>query len=349
MGLRPVTTKANGPLEFAKASPLNCRAGGILPAVLDTASLIMPDRPRTRRLLSRVLAISALYWPFAAAAQCPPTGWDEAALAKLREATFDGLADDRRDRLALGLLDCLADPDPDLRDASAYSGLSHWLRAGQLSAELRAELIEEVLAKLTGNDDEGGFGRSFAALVLSELVRADRIDPQLSAAQRAQVRQATIDWYQQINDYRAFDPAAGWRHAVAHGADLILQQAVHPATDAEALAALMQALASQIAPAGDYGFRHSESERQARAAFYAYQRELLDETWWSEWLAALTEPTPATGPWSAAFDSAEGLARRHNTLGFLHEIAFAARFNPGERNDTLAARADQAMRVVKDG
>jgi hypothetical protein len=303
-------------------------------------------RAASKRL--RWLTFGLLGWPLLVAADCPPTGWDMQVLSQLREANFEGLTPQRRAALAAGLLDCLAAPDPQLRDGVAYSGLSSWLRGGLIEPALRAELTDRVLALLQGSEDELGFSRSFAALVLSELVRADRIDPQLPGPKLAQIRQTASDWYRQIADYRAFDPVEGWRHAVAHGADLILQLAVHPATDADALAELMQALASQIAPAGAYGYRHSESERQARAVYFAYQRDLLASAWWSNWLQELSANRP-DNPWSAAFDSAEGLARRHNMLGFLHEIGFAARLNEGERNAELARWADEASRKIRGG
>lgn len=314
----------------------------------------MPDRScaggiLVLRWLATAFLLGLLGWPLAGLAGCPPSGWDKARLLQLAEAKFAGLTAVQRADLASGLVECLADADPQLRDAVAYTGLSHWLRGGELDPALRAALIERVMSMLQDADDTAGFARSFAALVLSELVRADRIDPQLPAPSLARIRHAAVAWYPQIRDYRAHDPVEGWRHAVAHGADLILQLAVHPATDAAALAELIRTLASQIAPAGDYGYRHSESERQARAVYFAYQSELLEQAWWSNWFDELTVIGPGKRPWSESFDTAEGLARRHNTLGFLHEIGFAARLNKSERNNELARWADDAARRVKGG
>lgn len=62
---------------------------------------------------------------------CPPQGWTPASLQALKVRSFP--IPDRRERLVLaeGLLACLADSDPVLRDGIAYAVLSQWMRAGK--------------------------------------------------------------------------------------------------------------------------------------------------------------------------------------------------------------------------
>jgi len=53
--------------------------------------------------------------------------------------------------------------------------------------------------------------------------------------------------------------------------------------------------------------------------------------------------------WGAAFQSVEGLAKRHNSLSFLHALAFAARAAGDETGKALADQADLAARQIMAG
>ncbi|MCB1626394.1 MAG: DUF2785 domain-containing protein [Xanthomonadales bacterium] len=297
---------------------------------------------------AHVVALLLLILPMSGLAACPPQGQSVEQAKALIDSGH--VIDDQatRQSYALELADCLASPDPLLRDRLAYTGLATWLRGGQLEVATRQALIERLRAVVAAGPDPSGFHWSFSMMVLSELVRADRIDPQLAPAELAAIVTQAAAAYRRIDDHRGYDAQAGWRHAPAHGADWLLQLAVHPGVGADALATLMQALASQIAPTGTHAYIHSESERQARSAYFAYQRDLLDAAWWQAWLDTLVAPGEL-GQWGAAFDSEPGLARRHNTLAFLHELGFAARANPSETNAQLAAMVDGAVRTVKGG
>lgn len=281
-------------------------------------------------------------------AACPPQGQSVELAQALVDSGYVIEDNSARQAYALELADCLASPDPLLRDRLAYTGLASWLRGEQIEVATRQALIERLRAVVEAGPDPAGFHWSFSMMVLSELVRADRIDPQLSAEQLAAVAAQAAAAYRRIDDHRGYDAQDGWRHAPAHGADWLLQLAVHPGIGADTLASLLQALASQIAPPGTHAYIHSESERQARTTYFAYQRGLLDKAWWQAWLDGLSAPGEL-GQWGEAFDSEQGLARRHNTLAFLHELGFAARLNPNEANDQLAAMVDWAVRKVKGG
>lgn len=273
----------------------------------------------------------------AAQAACPPPGWDEAALARLREARFELPDDARRAALASALLDCLADPRPALRDEVAFEALSTWLRAGLLApAQMRA-LRDALLPRLTAPDPDG-FARPFAALALAELARVDRRTPWLDADGREAMLQAALVYERGVRDYRGFDGVQGWRHGVAHGADWLMQLALNPALDRAALDAIVAAVATQIAPPGEHFYVHGESERLARPVFQAARRGLQDEAYWTTWLAGLAAPAPFAS-WDDALRSQAGLARRHNAQAFVqvlyvmvHEsgdAALVARLRPG--------------------
>jgi hypothetical protein len=268
------------------------------------------------------LALSGL--PLAAAAGCPPEGQDRASLLALKADGF-ALADDRsRQALALSLLACLADPDPALRDGVAYEGLSTWLRADALDAATRQSLLDGLLPMLQPDArDTDGFAAPFAALVLSEVARTDRIAAWMAPAQRAALVEAASGYVEGVRDYRGFHPTQGWRHGVAHGADLLMQLALNPALDKSQLDRLLAAAGSQVAPS-THAYVHGESERLVRPVLFVLQRGQPDQAEWSAWIARISAPAPMVS-WSEAFGSEAGLARRHNLRLFLFALLAALR------------------------
>lgn len=254
----------------------------------------------------------------AAYGACPPQDADAAALDRLQAARFELPDDTRRAALALQLLDCLADPRPHLRDEIAFEALSAWLRAGLLTSATMTTLRDELLRRLSADDPEG-FSRPFAALTLAELARVDRLKPWMDLPGRAALLKAAVTYERGVRDYRGFDATQGWRHGVAHGADLLLQLSLNPAIGREALAEIVDAAGAQIAPPGEHFYVYGESERLARPIFYAARRGAHDEGYWRRWLAALANPAPLPN-WEAAFKSQAGLARKHNVQAFVQVL-----------------------------
>ncbi|MEO7246605.1 MAG: DUF2785 domain-containing protein, partial [Rubrivivax sp.] len=191
-------------------------------------------------------AVTAAVAP-AVAQGCPPAATSR---AELRALAADGwrLPDEaRRHTLALALVHCLGEPDPELRDELALGALTAWMRGGALSVATARALGEQVLPLLAA-PDPSEFRAPFAVLVLAEVARADRLRPLWSPAERQAVVDAATRFERGVQDYRGFDPVQGWRHAVAHGADLLMQLALKPALDRSALDLLLDAVASQATP-----------------------------------------------------------------------------------------------------
>ncbi|MGD9584554.1 MAG: DUF2785 domain-containing protein [Lysobacterales bacterium] len=257
-------------------------------------------------------------------AACPPEGYDREQLTGLRDRAFALEDSQARNALALRLLDCLGDPDPLLRDGVAFEALSAWLRADRLSLATRRALLKRLLRLLDSSTaDAAGFRRPFAALVMSELVRTDRIAPWLDAAQREALVAAAARYLISVDDYRGFDDAEGWRHGVAHGADLLLQLVLNPSVDAAQIERLLAAVAGQVAPAGTHFYVYGEAERLVRPVLSAALRETRTDAQWQDWFAAVAAPAPLPD-WRAAFQSRAGLARRHNVRAFLSAIYIGA-------------------------
>lgn len=284
----------------------------------------------------------------AAAPSCPPAGMTRADLVRLKESKFEIPDDDKRNGLAVRLLGCLDDPEPAIRDGVVFEGLSKWLRGKALTPATILLLDESLRKTLGGEKDAAGFRLPFAALVLSEVARADRIEPVFTDASRAALVDLAASSLTRVADYRGFDPREGWRHGVAHGADLVLQLSVNPKVGSEGVSRLMDAIRSQVAPAGPVFYTFGEPERFARAVVFTYRRGVLDAAFWDSWFASTAGPKPQAN-WGAAFQSVEGLAKRHNTLAFLHALAFAGRAAGDEAGKALAERADKAAAEIMRG
>ncbi|UOV06168.1 DUF2785 domain-containing protein [Pseudoxanthomonas sp. F37] len=287
------------------------------------------------------LAWAGVVLSWSAQAACPPEGTDPASLQLLREQKF-AVTDHVRATLVAGLPACLAHPDPALRDGVAYEGLSTWLRAGQLDAEQRRALRDHLYAML-GQEDPAGFGPPFAALVLSEVARTDRIAPWMSAEERADMVARAAAYLASVRDYRGFDAVEGWRHGVAHGADWLLQLVLNEQVDRAQVEVLLQAVAEQAVPENAHAYVFGEPGRLARPVLYAARRGLLDEAAWTRWFAALP---PRLGVAEQAYADSAWLARRHDLMAFLMSLHLEADQSGDPQIRALKPMVVQALKAV---
>ncbi|MEO6365157.1 MAG: DUF2785 domain-containing protein [Luteimonas sp.] len=253
-------------------------------------------------------------------AACPPEGQSRESLQALKVLKFTLPDAAERQTLAIGLLDCLADPDPAMRDGIAYEALMQWLRDDQLDADALRALRDRLYAMLAA-DDANGFARPFAALTLSEVARADRIKPWMSAEERASMIDAAGRYLESVRDYRGFDQAEGWRHGVAHGADWLMQLTLNPVLDRGQLDRTLAAVAAQVVPEASHAYVFGEPGRLARPVLYAAKRGLHTEAEWQSWFTALV---PKLGEGSKAYNDAGWLARRHDLMAFLMSVYLEA-------------------------
>ena len=281
----------------------------------------------------------ALAFPFVASADapCPPEGTDAASLQLLKQQEFQVDEAATRDALALGLLACLSSADPGLRDGIAYEALTQWLRGGQLDEPMRRKLRDRLYAMLE-EEDAQGFGRPFAALVLAEVARTDRISPWMTANERAAMVEAAARYLESIQDYRGFDDSEGWRHSVAHGSDWLMQLSLNPALERAQLERMLSAIATQVVPASAHAYVYGEPGRLARPVLYIAKRGLLAEADWLAWFTALPE---RIGDRSKAYADTAWLGRRHDLLAF-----FTGLYLEADQSDDAQIRALKAPVVM---
>ncbi len=261
----------------------------------------------------------AASWLPAHAGECLPEGHGKASLQALKAAGF-ALPDAAARRvLADGLVDCLADPDPELRDGIAYEALTAWMRNGDLDSDTLRALRDRLYPMLEAGDDPG-FAAPFAALVLSEVARTDRIAPWMAPDERTAMVERAAAYVESVRDYRGYVAGQGWRHGVAHGADWLMQLSLNPALDRAQLDRILVAVASQAAPASGHAYVFGEPGRLAWPVLFIAQRQQLALQDWQAWFARLQADVTDT----KQQDFGRWLARRHDLVALLSVLYLRA-------------------------
>lgn len=281
----------------------------------------------------------------AAQAACPPAGHTRDSLQALKAAQWrlpgDG-AEATRDALAQGLVDCLADADPQLRDGLAFEALSAWMRGKQLAPPTLQAIRTRLQAVLVAPADAAGFAQPFAALALAEVARVDRLQPFLTDTQRAEVVEHGARYLAGVRDHRGFDARDGWRHGVAHGADLMLQLSLNPPLQRAQGEAMLAAIAAQVLPAGEHAYRYGEPERLMAPVFHLARRGWWTAAEWEAWFDALAAQRQKGPPFTQTT-----LAQRHNLGAFLQAFYVAVQESPdAEQKARLLPGLRKAMKTL---
>ena len=248
---------------------------------------------------------------------CQANGWSRERLQLLKE-TVPPDADVQA--LALQLRHCLASSDPILRDELAFGLLSTWMRTERLTVSTRTQLFSALTHDIEKrNDASQGVYLPFALLTLSEILRTDRLAAFLDDKQRGNVVRIVSSYLSALSDYRGFSNDVGWRHNVAHGADVYLQLGLNKRVSAQQVSDMADSLAGLINPSEVHFYHYGEPQRLARASAYLMLREDTETEYWLGWLSRVASPMPFEA-WRAVFTSQSGLAKRHNVRAFLLEL-----------------------------
>jgi hypothetical protein len=265
------------------------------------------------------------------------------ALAELKASGFTFEDADSPAPFLLAVTDCLDHPSPDIRDGFTYEAIATILRGGQIAEEDLRALLVKLTGMMKAPEDPAGFRRPFAALALAEVVRTDRISAWMTPAERATLAKLGVDYITLIDDFRGYNEEEGWRHGVAHAADLLMQLSLNPALGAAEARLILDALFAKAAP-DEHFYIYGEPGRLARPVLFLALRDDIGEVDWSARFGGLTA-------WFASnadnvFNTQAGLARRHNVTAFASEIFIAAETSQDERLIDIGAAAREALRAV---
>jgi hypothetical protein len=272
----------------------------------------------TATLPGLILVMLGSLFPIAASAQPDPDCASTQANIAWWQEIYEQRDETRMvtEALARDLLPCLGSANPVLRDTIGYGLYSYWLRNGRLDRDSKGFLQSALQSDLQSNDS---LQRSFSALILAELMRADAIDAFMTAADRDALLQRTSDALRAETDYRGLDGELGWVHPVAHLADVLWRFALHPDLDAEQARQIQLAVGSKATPL-DASYAFNEGDRLARVISQLMAREVLAEDQWQSWLAQF-ETRRDGQDWGTAFASPEGMAELHNAKLFIRALA----------------------------
>lgn len=234
---------------------------------------------------------------------------------RARAATSDLPAD----QLAIELVACLASPDPELRDRIGYELFTYWLRGGKLADTTRRTLLFALSPLLDDPAHSATLARSFAALVLAELMRSDAVLPFMTANERDRLLAAGLAALQREDDFRGLEPDIGWVHPLAHMADLLWRFALHPDTTPDQARDILVAIRAKVAPTAVF-YSFNEGDRLARVAVVLFERRLVAAEDAVAWLTTFETPY-SVQRWPDAFESREGMAELHNTRQFLRALS----------------------------
>jgi hypothetical protein len=244
----------------------------------------------------------------------------------------------------IALTTCLGDPDPAVRDKIAFERLSVAMRGGEVPPDTLTAIRDQLLHML-GQPDPKGFQRPFVILTLAEVARTDRVKAWMKDADRDALVTVASKYLSTLTDYRAFDNQEGFRHGVAHGADLVMQLALNQAITKPQLDRMLSAIAVQVAPNADVAYWAGEPDRLARPVMFIAQRKLHSDAEWKSWFETLMNPAPLKA-WSAAFESEIGIKRRHNARAFLLSTYATATTTEDPGIKQLLAPVRDALKLV---
>ncbi len=243
----------------------------------------------------------------------------QAALAYWRPIKAAAASNDNPvDQFALSLVDCLGSENSELRDGIGYELFTYWLRNEKLSEQSKRELLISLSENLTQASKNYSLSRSFSALVLSELVRADNLAPFMANEERGKLLQTTIDALVSESDYRGLIDGLGWVHPVAHLSDILWRFSLHESIS-QAQADLILAAIRTKAGVSASGYITNEGDRLARPAAVLIARSALPTEQIIAWLGSF-ETNQAGKPWLDSFASSKGMNELHNTKLFIRAL-----------------------------
>lgn len=210
-----------------------------------------------------------------------------------RQVHADGLAvpsDRPLDDLTAELTRMLGDPDPALRDGTAYPTLTTWLDRGvydDLLAGLGDGMAMGLLVGLGEQGTDSVFRRSFSALVLGECIARDNRRPLLPGGKILEWGDRLATWVLRERDLRGYVPGKGWAHAIAHGADALAILASSPHLATPELTVLLDVVADRVLQPVDRLFTAGEPDRLAYATMNVLRRNVVPLRVLEPWIARL--------------------------------------------------------------
>lgn len=262
-----------------------------------------------------------------------------------RNIHADGLAvpsDRPLDELTAELTRMLGDPDPALRDGTAYPALTTWIERGvydDLLAGLGDGMAAGLLVGIGEQDTDTVFRRSFSALVLGECIARDNRRPLLPGGKILEWGDRLTTWLLRERDLRGWVPGKGWAHAVSHGADTVAILARSPHLATPELTVLLDVIADRLLLPVDRVFSSGEGDRLACATIGILRRNVVPLRVLEPWISRIA----ASAGTRSAYDDHDPYLAGGNAEAFLR--ALYLQLSLGDRPPQV--RSDLLLVVVE--
>ncbi|NKB33198.1 MAG: DUF2785 domain-containing protein [Pseudomonadales bacterium] len=244
-------------------------------------------------------------------------------------------------QLATALVSCLGSPNSELRDRIGYELFTYWLRNEQLSQQTKIDLFQQLASNIDQESTANSLLRSFSALILSELLRADNLSTFMSDSERLKLLQQSVLALSNESDYRGLVEDIGWVHPVAHLADVLWRFALHSSLNQQQARLVLEGVRRKAGvTTASYGF--NEGDRLARPVSVLIVREILPALAIIEWLNSFNSPAVMDN-WYDAFASIEGMNELHNTKLFIR--ALSDQLQDESINSEIRAMLDELVAV----
>ncbi|MEP9361574.1 DUF2785 domain-containing protein [Nocardioides sp. CN2-186] len=254
------------------------------------------------------------------------------------------------DDLTAELTRMLGDPDPALRDGTAYPALTTWIDRGvydDLLAGLGDGMATGLLVGIGERDTDTVFRRSFSALVLGECIGRDNARPLLPGGKILEWGDRLTTWLLRERDLRGFVPGKGWAHAVSHGADTLAILARSPHLATPELTVLLDVIADRLLLPVDVLFSSGEPDRLALATMAVLRRNVVPLRVLEPWIARIG----AAAATRSSYDDRDPYLVGGNAEAFLRslylQLSLGAR-PPQVRSDLLLVVID-ALKKTNHG
>jgi hypothetical protein len=257
-----------------------------------------------------------------------------------RNVHAEGLAvpsDRPLDELTAELTRMLGDPDPALRDGTAYPALTTWIERGvydDLLAGLGDGMAAGLLVGIGERDTDSVFRRSFSALVLGECIARDNVRPLLPGGKILEWGDRLTTWLLRERDLRGWVPGKGWAHAVSHGADTMAILARSPHLATPELTVLLDVVADRLLLPVDRLFSSGEGDRLAFTTVMILRRNVVPLRVLEPWIARIA----AAAGTRSSYDDRDPYLAGGNAEAFLRalylQLSLGAR-PPQVRSDLL--------------
>lgn len=240
------------------------------------------------------------------------------------------------------LLHDLGSPDSALR-ADALTVFSYWVDNDHFSQKELDSLLDKSLNrmryKLGRSGDDSVFVRSYAALLLLELLHRNLEKAILDSSRLELIYNTVTDVFLREQDYRAVVSGKGWAYATAHIGDNFLQLSRTKALEPTHQNEILTTIGVKLRSTGTYVFRHLEDERLAYVVLAVLEQDTVTPDFFEQWIAELV--TFSGNDYAAIVElPGEQHAAYNNVRTFLRSLSFQLRFR---KNPLLQAEAFDKM------